>query len=125
MGFSWIDVVLGILLTVGLLYIFYLIDRKYVYKKEQLGFLQHIMTTAFFPKRLVAYLSVFGVTLAFFNGPRQSLVPGTLSYDIVEFIYRISAYPFIGLVMLSVVSVLKIIFFPERMIGPLSAPKTR
>jgi hypothetical protein len=109
---SWTDFALGCLLSIGLLYVFYLVDRKYVYTHEQLGFWRHLTTTRFFPKRLVAYLSVFGVTLAFINGMRPGIRPNTLTYHVVEFIFRISAYPFIILIFVGILFVLKIIFFP-------------
>lgn len=108
----WVDLLVGIALAIGLLFVFYLIDRTFVYRKPRLGFWTHLKTTAFFPKRIIAYLMVWLVILMLLKPLMESLPVGTLSYNLVEAIFRLSIYPFLGLCMLIVVVTLKTVIFP-------------
>ncbi len=110
----WVDYLLGALLAVGLLYLFYLIDRTFVYRKQQLGFWSHITTTAFFPKRMVAYLLMWLFVLIVLFTMKPSLTPGSLSYNFIDAVFRLSLYPFSGLLLIVVIVLLKITIFPSK-----------
>lgn len=111
---TWIDYSLGVLLAIGLLYLFYLADRAFVYRKQRLGFWAHITTTAFFPKRMVAYLLIWLVALIMLYSVKPSLTPDSLSYNFVDSIFRLSVYPFLGLLLIVVIVLLKITIFPAE-----------
>lgn len=113
MTFTWLDFLLGVMLTIGFVYLIYVIDRKYVYKKEALPFWRHIWGTGFFPKRMVGYLAALALVIAFVNGAYRELSPGSLSYDILRLVLRIAIYPFLILIAICSLFVLKIIFFPH------------
>jgi len=108
------DYVLGFLLGVGLLYIFYLADRTFVYRKKRLGFWAHITTTAFFPKRIVAYLLMWLVVLIGLVSLRPYLQPDSLTYSLVDAVFRLSIYPFFALCLIVIIVVLKIAIFPSQ-----------
>jgi len=108
------DYLLGFLLGVGLLYIFYLVDRTFVYRKKRLGFWSHLTTTAFFPKRMVAYLLIWLVVLIALVSLRPSLTPESITYSVVDAIFRLSIYPFFALCLIVLLVVLKIAIFPSQ-----------
>lgn len=110
----WIDYLLGVLLAVGLLYLFYLVDRAFVYRKKRLGFWSHLTTTAFFPKRMLAYLLIWLFALILLYGIKPSLTTDSLSYNFVDSIFRLSIYPFFGLLLIVVIVLLKIAIFPAE-----------
>lgn len=111
---SWIDFGLGILLAVGLLYVFYLIDRAFVYRKQKLGFWSHLTTTAFFPKRMVAYLLVWLVGLIVIHMLKASMTPDSLTFNLANSIIQLSLYPFLGLCVLVIIVLLKMTIFPSE-----------
>lgn len=113
MQLNWMDALIGAVLTVGLVYAFYRIDTRYVWKGEKMSFLSHLTKTGMFPKRTTGYLSALGLMLAFLNGMRPGLAPG-LTSDIVDLVFRIVVYPFLILVAVCVILVLKVIFFPSK-----------
>ncbi len=108
------DYVLGFLLGVALLYVFYLVDRKFVYRKEKLGFWSHITKTGFFPKRMVAYLLIWLVVLIGLVAIKPSLTPNTLTYSFLESIFRLSIYPFFALCAIVLIVTFKIAIFPSQ-----------
>lgn len=111
----WIDFGLGVLLAVGLLYVFYLVDRTFVYRKQKLGFWPHLTTTAFFPRRMVAYLLVWLVALIGIHMLRESMaMPDSLSYNVANSIIQLSLYPFLGLCVIVIIVLLKKAIFPSE-----------
>jgi len=113
MQFTWIDALMGAALTVGLIYAFYRIDARYVWKCEKLGFVAHLTKTGLFPRRATGYISALGLLLAFLNGIRANMSPG-LTNDIVDLFFRIMFYPFLALIAICLVLVLKVIIFPSK-----------
>lgn len=111
---TWTDYLLGTALAIGLLYLFYLLDRAFVYRKKRLGFWSHITTTGFFPKRMLAYLLIWLFILVVLRGMIPTLTPDSLSYNFVQSIFRLSIYPFLGLCIVVVIVVLKIAIFPAE-----------
>ncbi len=111
---SWSDFLLGIVLAIGLLYLFYLVDKTFAYRKQKLGFWSHLTTTGFFPKRMVAYLGIWLFVLILLYVMTPTMTPDSLSYDFVQSVFRLSIYPFFGLAIIVVIVLLKIAIFPEK-----------
>lgn len=108
----WLDYVLGVLLAIGLLYIFYLVDRTFIYRKQKLGFWSHLTTTAFFPKRMVGYLLTWLIALIFLHAFQPTFNPDSLVYSFFGSIIRLSLYPFLGLSLIVIIVLLKLTIFP-------------
>lgn len=115
---TWVDYLIGLLLAIGLLYIFYTLDRRFVYRKEKLGFISHLSKTSFFPRRMVGYLMMWLLILIMVYILIPSFPQGSLTSDLMLAIIRLSMLPFLGLTTLTVIVLFKMAIFNKEELGP-------